>query len=367
MIARFIPAVLIALAWAPASAHAADARRFDDQVKELAKRLKAAVGNDKIQIGAFNDAERRGTNFGLRIELSLKAELKSCLAESATTKVFGTYNYVTSAKDTAADNPTYKMKVFRIKAVVEDGNGKTLHEEVVEINDTDDKLKMEGATGQPPFNAGQQKRDEYADEKIKNPKFYSKAQTRITAEDHCPYAIEILVKDTAGGMGTPIAPENKGGRAFVDIKQTQYYEIRLYNDDDHEAVASITIDGLDSLNTFNTDGVKYPGYLIPPKSSAVVRGWLHTVKPGAKDSVFSFLVTDYGNGAASQFKKNPGEVGVITVQFSMAWEQGKPPPQGGKRSGGRETAKGDGLPENFKVVPREIGDPKATISVRYSP
>ncbi len=112
--------------------------------------------------------------------------------------------------------------------------------------------------------------------------------------------------------------------------------------------------------------MKYGSYIIPRKDSTLVRGWLRTVKPGVKDNVLSFLVTEYGHGAATQFKST-GEVGVITVQFAMAWKKGDAVPTGGKRGGGRETAPGPGLPEKMNVVERIVGDRRSTISIRYSP
>ncbi len=117
---------------------------------------------------------------------------------------------------------------------------------------------------------------------------------------------------------------------------------------------------------FNVDGVQYPGLLIAGGKNGKLKGWMHTVKPRAKekDNVFSFAVREYAFSSGAPIKAS-GEVGVITVQFAVAWKENEPRPAG--RNIGRLTDKGPGLEQNFKVEKREIGEFNETISVRYSP
>jgi hypothetical protein len=120
------------------------------------------------------------------------------------------------------------------------------------------------------------------------------------------------------------------------------------------------------MNRFNADGVRYQGLLIEKGQTTTLRGWMHTAKPRLKekDNVFSFKVREYAFGSDHPLPAS-GEVGVITVQFAVAWKEGENRPAG--RSIGRETDKGPGLEENFKVEKRNIGEFNETISIRYSP
>jgi hypothetical protein len=319
-------------------------------------------------LGLFNGPKLRGSNFGNRIERALAAELTTLLVEKAELTLLGRYDYVESAGDTAADDPNFHLRVLKITAVIEDAQGRQLDTKVIEVNDTDDIAAALGLTVQPPFNGGQKARNEAGDKAFQAPQFFVRNRTQISDAANSPYSVEVRVKSTPDGAGTPLAPQNQKGHAFVDIKPTQFYELRLYNDEPFEASAAITIDGLDALNTFNEDKVKYRSYIIPPRSSILVRGWLHTVEPREKekDNVFAFLVTEYGHGAASRLKST-GQIGVITVQFAAAWKPGKKEPEHASRGTGRETDKGPGLPESLKVEPWLIGDRRSTISVRYSP
>ena len=374
MNARIGLVVVAALLLAPAAASAATEKRLDAQLKDLAAYLKASIQNDPkikgraVTLGLFNGPKLRGSNFGTRIERALAAELAGLVADKAELTILGRYDYRESETDFAGDDLKFKLRVLLITAVIEDAAGKQLDVKSVEVNDSDDIFAVLGLTGQPPFNGGQKKRNEAPKKAFDNPTFFVREKTRVSDAKDSPYAVEVLVKEKADGVGMPVKPDNKKGLAFVDIKPTQFYELRIYNDKKYEAAVTITIDGLDALNTFNIDKVKYQSYIIPPKSSVLVRGWLHTTKPRPveRDNVLSFLVTEYGHGAATKFKST-GAVGVITVQFAYAWKEGGPVPPNGTREVGRETTEGPGLPEKLEVVKRHVGDRRSTISIRYSP
>lgn len=125
---------------------------------------------------------------------------------------------------------------------------------------------------------------------------------------------------------------------------------------------------LDVANTFSVDQnaqgqpIVWPGFLVPKGGTGLLRGWLHTIHPTKdKSNVFSFLITEHGQGAASALKQRGG-IGVITVQFREAC----PPDQklSGRSFG--ETTQGEGLEEKFTLQPRVIGkNVLSTVSIRY--
>ena len=156
---------------------------------------------------------------------------------------------------------------------------------------------------------------------------------------------------------------NPFGNTFLDVPGQKFYEVRLHYNDIHDAVARILVDGQDAFNRFNTDKVKYTGLLVEPGKSSVLKGWFHSSKKNIKDNVFAFAVKEYGVGGPTTTKAL-GEVGVITVQFAVAWKEGTARPAG--RAIGRETDKGPGVAQDFQVERRHIGEFNQTIAVRYS-
>ncbi len=374
--ARVIGVALCLMCWAH-NATAAPERRLNEELKTLAEKLKEALKSDPkftgktIKIGLFPGPQLPNTNFGNQIRLQISAELKALLHDEAALTITGRYDYDESESDTAADDPRYKLQVIRITASIEAKGGKVLANFSVEVNSTDDISEVLGETTAPPIHGGQRERNEQVKKDHEKPDFKVLERTRIAPKEFDakkPFSVEILVQDKLDGPASPVVPENQKGRAFVDIKPTQFYQIRLHNDGDFAAAAEINIDGLNAISTFNKGPDKPHYYIVPAKGSTTIRGWLHTTTPGAKDSLLAFLVTEYGHGAASRLKST-GEVGVITVRFAAAWEEGStaPPGEEGARTVGRETKAGPAIPENLKIVKYNVGLPRSTVSVRYSP
>jgi len=358
-------------------ATAAPGRTLASELPHLAKDIRDALTSDPklkggLSIGGFNGPQLKNSNFGLSIGRQLSQLLTTLVRDEADLVLVGRYDYVPSETDTAEDARDEKLQVIRIVASVENKQARQLATFSVEINDTDDIDLITGGTNAAPLHGGQKARNESAKKAFQNPGFAIKDRTRVAVNEKSPYAVEILVKDKLNGIAHPIEPANQKGRAFVDVKPDQFYELRLYNDENFEAAASITIDGLDAINTFNKDKQQYGPYIIPPKGSVLVRGWFQTATPKKKatdlDNMLAFQVTELGHGAATALK-SPGEIGVITVGFHAAWKPNDKPPESekGVRSVGRETKAGPGFDEKIEVVSRHIGLKRATVSIRYSP
>ena len=322
--------------------------------------------NQPLQLGKFDgEGDAAASNFGLRIEQMLRAELSSVIKDKAKHTLAGSYHFVSS------DDPGQKnIKILLVTAQIKDDRGRQIAPISVEINDTDNIFQVLGGTGAAPqkLNASFQERNEAAQEAQEKPTFEIVGGNRVAAKGLSVFSVGILKKSTFNGTPKPEKPQNVSGLAFVPIAVGEHYEIEVVNNDKTDSVATVTVDGLDVANTFavdkDSDGkpMNWPGYLVPAGGRFVIRGWLHTIDQKVKDNVFSFRVAELGQGAASALKGRGG-VGVITVQFREAC------PPGGKLTGRSfgETAKGEGLEEKLTAHPVQIGENVlSTVSIRYN-
>ncbi|MBI1348018.1 hypothetical protein GC163_17230 [bacterium] len=180
--------------------------------------------------------------------------------------------------------------------------------------------------------------------------------------------MQLLKKPSATATAVPVTPKSVQGLAFCPVDVHQFIEIELFNQETFDTVATLTVDGLETANTFSADKnssgqqIIWPGYLVRAGTSIRIRGWLHTIDQSQPDNLFAFRVAKLGEGAASALNTR-GSVGVITVQFREAC------PPDGKLSGRSfgEIAKGEALPEKLKAVPVQIGaNVLSTVSIRYN-
>jgi hypothetical protein len=176
-----------------------------------------------------------------------------------------------------------------------------------------------------------------------------------------PYGMEVLVLRAGKDESCPLRIEQ--GVAFAPLQRSDVYALRLVNNADHEAAASVTIDGLD---LFSFSDVKPAALILKPHSSAIIRGWPITLKKSNQ-----FLVTSYAESAAFQ-QPVRGDVGVLNASFSAAWPvKGTPPadePRQPTRGSIASNATGHGAPigQEYQAVERQVGVLRASVSIRYS-
>lgn len=371
-------ATLLTLVFLTTTAPAAEVRmQLLGQLGALADDVKGALKSDprlqgqSLSLGTFaaQGKKVKETNYGLRIEREFKALLKAELNDDAKLALAGSYHFVESE---SPDNPGADVLV--ITAQIQNDRGKELVAFMREVNDTDDIRAALGLTG-----AGSAAKDSFKqrNDRLKQdaaqPQFEIVAGDRIAATGRTQYSVRVLKKSKHDGPTTPVRPQNVKGLAYVPLGIHDYYELELFNDDPNsDAVAVITVDGLDVANTFSTDKrsdgklIVWPGFFVPRATNghpgrSPIRGWLNTIDQTRKDNVFTFLITELGQGAASALKKR-GSVSVITVQFFEAC-----PHDGKLRRSFGETAKGEGLEEKFTTKPVQIGDnAQSTVSIRYN-
>lgn len=358
--------------WSASELLAATRTTFEGQIFGLSQQVRESFTSDprlqmqSVALGVFTgEGDATGTNFGLRIEKSLKENLGDLLKPKARFTLAGSYVFVESE-----DPATPDAKVLVVTAQIKDDRGREVKPITVEINDIDGITQVLGLTAAIPQTSSTtfEKRNEQLQKVQEKPSFETIGGTRVNAIGAPMFSMGILKKSTFDGPVTAVAPENVEGKAFVAIAPGDYYEIELVNVDKIDVIATLTVDGLDVANTFATDKgsdgipIRWPGYLIPAGTKVVIRGWLNTINKNVKDNVFSFRVVELGQGAATALKARGG-VGVITVQLREACAPGSK--LSGRSVG--ETAKGEGLKENMEARPLQIGDNVlSTVSIRYN-
>ena len=195
---------------------------------------------------------------------------------------------------------------------------------------------------------------------------------RVNASGKQPYAIEVLVK--SGDKFAPRAAVDKDGLAFVELKPDEVYRVKVINDADFEATASLTIDGLNMFQFSEVKNAKtgqplYDRLLVKPHGSFIIPGWHRN---NDKNGSNEFQITRYADSEAAKLYTSSANVGTLTVTFAAAWPKGgKRPPDEPMRFATVSpdevgTKRGAATGEGYKEVEREFGVTRAVISVRYS-
>lgn len=187
----------------------------------------------------------------------------------------------------------------------------------------------------------------------------SVAGSVIKAASDSPYAIELLVKKDG-----KLAPRNAEfaarGLPFVAIEKNEVYAVRLVNESDTEAAVSLSIDGLSTFH-FTESEQKPTVWIVAPKTSITIPGWHKT-----ETESLEFKVTDFPDTAANKINLKPSStIGTVTATFSAAFPPGDLPPGEPNLKDTRGTGFGDKIEFKTENVQRQIGNPRATISVRY--
>ncbi len=363
---------------------AATARYLNTELKALLDQVASALEKDvalagtTVSLGRISSRTCPDSNYAPEMRRIVESQLKGKLVPLGSRIITIDYNLVPSDQERAEGTiDSDRMQVLLIRVIIEDRNLKELFNKSVEVNDSADIARVLGLNVAPPANGSQRERNTAIRQayylnlnkpaEAVRPTFQVKAATQIGIPGDSRFFVEILVKDRPDGPTAAIRPvANARGNAFVDLKHGQFYELVIHNRDVHDCVARIRIDGQDALNRFNRDGKQWVGLLVQKGKSGLLRGWMHTIapRPVEKDNVFAFAVREYAHGSADPIKAT-GEVGVITVQFAVAWKEGEARPVG--REIGRVTDKGPGLDQKFTVEKRHVGQFNETISIRYSP
>lgn len=188
------------------------------------------------------------------------------------------------------------------------------------------------------------------------------------------FGMEVVLKDAATGTFTPLPLDEEEGRLFVTLKAGQSYAIRLLNNTQHLAAATLTIDGLNMFNfSDNADYQRLGKVLVPPgEQGVIIQGW-H--KSNAE--TYSFLVARAGQPAAPGAPKalaRDSERGIITAGFGFAIDVNrandpKDPlgqfPEGEPNTLALVTEKGPIVEQEYSEVLAKFGIDREVISIHY--
>ncbi|WP_010585818.1 hypothetical protein [Schlesneria paludicola] len=321
------------------------------------------VKGQKLALGQFDGegSSARNSNFGVELQRRLGELLANFRDDNSDYTLAGNYVYAEGAGDNLG------LKIVRLVVTIKQLGKVLVTIPDIEVNETDDIDRVLGLNKAKP--EGELKdRNESTQRAVEKPEFDLVGGHRVAAKGAPEFSMGILKKSSFNGKATPVVPESVKGLAFTNVGVGEYYDIEIANNDKADAIASITVDGLDVTTSFTSDlgpdgkKARYPGFLVLKGTTVVIKGWLHTVDQSKRDNVFSFVVNKLGQGAATQLNTR-GAVGVITAQFRESCR-----PNGSlSRSFGGETGKGAPLDQQFKLEPVKIGDRVlSTVSIRYN-
>lgn len=321
-------------------------------------------GENRIAVGQFTGPAEYDTNFGPGLENLLAAELKSLGVANDRKANFSLKGDYLKVADKHKPN---LISVKLIARIFDKQAGQALIMEA-DVQTTEDLARMlqPSSATLPPY-GDRETRNEDLQKQLNEPKTQVD-DARISAKPDGLLAIEILVKPSAEAKAQPRAPKLVDGQSFVDVKRNELYEVRVFNrHPELDAAVTLTIDGLDVF-TFSevrddkTGRPSYAHYVVPANSSATIPGWHKTNQRSD-----SFLVTEYGKGAASQAQQATGKIGVITVTYAFAWTGDEvPKAEKGARESRNETGFGPPVKTELKEVERHVGVLREVISVRYT-
>jgi hypothetical protein len=367
-------AIALLLELASASVVEAEPRRlgmaFEGQmhsaVEELQKKMAAdpELRGRKLKLGKFTGSDSLpDSRFEQRFERTFRSLAAPMLDDASDLVVSGSYDFV---EGTATENAG--LKVVQFTLAVKNAQRRSLQQVVREINDTGDIARIVGISVAPPDTPDVVRRNEAVRRAEEKPGFVLRDRSRVQATGNADYAVEILAC-RAGEPPRPVVPRDVNGRAWIDLALGTTFEIALFNFTMRaDAVAEVSIDGLDVVNEFCEDekgvgGKSYDGYVVPRGGVvATVPGWLRTARK-AQDNVLSFVVNEYGMGAATA-RQTRGTRGVINVQFFEAVPEGDALP---RATHGREVGAGRPIDVNHEIKRMTRRDvPIVNITIHYN-
>lgn len=349
-------AIVAGLALLPESAEAASNLRQELTVVavNVAKFLKGR-DEDSIAIAEFPGPAQLAASSGPTIVQVLGEELEKqgiSVKRRSNLSIQGRYR---DAIDAAS-----KRLAAQISGQVVDRAGQVLFEFNRGVFGDTTLSELFGVTADLPAASTDEVRDELLRKQLDQPQVALQS-SRISAGAGSPYAIEILI-----GSGNDFQPRNASsdeGLAFVELKRDEFYAVRLINDSAHDAAVTLTVDGL-SMFAFSEQKT-YRHVIIPARTQALIKGWHRT-----NEVSDSFLITDYAKSAAAELKSS-APTGTITATFAAAWPKDATPPADEPANpsafarSGDATGRGPQVSMQYKVVERNFGVVRSSISVRY--
>ncbi|WP_437231080.1 hypothetical protein SH661x_002332 [Planctomicrobium sp. SH661] len=310
----------------------------------IAKTLEA-LGHTSARIQVEGPPTRASSGPSMVREL-LGAELKKLGVDTKVTRA----PIAVSTRLIPKDSKT--AVTVRLKTQLIDSNGEVLQEfqsQDVILNDAGDVGQVLGI----PFDRSADAGPGFVSRGLNTPSQNAEGTSHsvIRATRGSPFAIEILIDKT------PCVVSLDSGEAFVPLKETDAFSVRLVNDSNFEVAVALSLDGVDS---FWFSGKK-SYWLVSPRGSIVVPGWQ---KDGHTAS--QFKITPFEDSVAAK-AGIVGDLGVISATFFRAYGPHEEIPSNELQAESKSIGVGEGsLVENkIQIVDRKLGKPIANVPVRY--
>jgi len=189
-------------------------------------------------------------------------------------------------------------------------------------------------------------------------------ETKVKTRADSQVAVEVLVQKGGKGQFVAVEPKEVKGLAFVELDKGDVYRLRLTNNTKLEAVAVVTIDGLEAFRFFKPAEDRPVGFLIKKGTKREIEGWPLSTEEGAQ-----FLVGSLSDALKDDAKalRASNSLGTINVCFHPCWE-GKDPPEedeGARSVEPNITLAGDKFKRKTEVKTRTIGPLLTAITIRY--
>jgi hypothetical protein len=208
------------------------------------------------------------------------------------------------------------------------------------------------------------------------PDWANAAAVPVTATNgSTDFGLEIQVKKTSVDESQEATYEQRpfreeAGQRCVALDLHDVFRVVLLNYTESEAVAELTLDGVNSMafsNNWNAakDGRQHLSLFLIPAASAgtpgqtIVTGWMRT-----NEYSDEFAVVEEGRGAAGQLGYNTGDVGLITARFARTLRRSTSMIE--QSTGiGTEIGRGSLIRADYTTVQRYIDGNWTLVSVRY--
>jgi hypothetical protein len=355
LLMAFVGAAILLSTAERASATEELRKELAEMAKGISQLLKS-MDESTVSIGQFTGPPTLPTSSGPTFAKMLTEELTKLdmkIALRSKYGVKGEYLDVINAS-------TGKLAA-QIKGELVDRQGNVLTTFNRGVDGTNTLASLFGITAELPVNQSAEVRDEKLQESLDKPTVFIN-DAKVAASEKSPYAIEILILTPEGLKPRPAVQEE--GLAFCAIGRDEIYAIRVHNNSPFDASVTLTIDGM-SVFAFS-EFKEYTHYIIPAGKPTDILGWHRNNQKSD-----SFKVVSYADSEVAKALPNSTSVGTITAVFTAAWDPaGNPPPDEPREKGatqpGEGTARGPEVDQKFTQVVRQIGKPRAAISIRYS-
>jgi hypothetical protein len=387
----------------PASSVRADA--LQTELAKMAREIDSVRKQQEqpdLAIGEFVGPSYPQTSSGPEIQRILREELLKLnvdIKKRASLEVQGAYRNI-------FDNETRRETIKITARVVSASTGDAVREIPARVlRDNETVVRFTNPSFHISGSADDETINRSIRDAIEHPSVFTQG-SRVQSDAGSPFSVELLVLPRSTSASGKLSAQTllrqararrakaEEGFAFVPLGYGERFLLRINNDSDHEAAATIRIDGL-SVFQFATEknpltGRPYTHKIVKPGKSRIIEGWFRTTK-----SADSFVTTDYGKGAASQVLRSPAKIGTITVTFAPcldgtgpAQQASRPPrpatskgvkgfpkkdakgqpgsaPKEGPPKRSLEVGFGEPVGTNSKPVTRTIGGIEDVVSIRY--